>query len=87
MTNSPKSKPTGRFGLSIDALPGGLQLFIKNGNEDAMVIGLPKRQARAFANRILHELDFQDRRRKRRPSTPHLFGDDLMNWGKGGDAK
>jgi hypothetical protein len=86
MSNPPKSKPTGRFGLSIDALPGGVQLFIKNGNEDALVVGLPKRQARAFANRILHELDFQDGRRERRPSTPHLFGNDLLEWNKGGNA-
>lgn len=87
MSNHPKSKPTGRFGLSIDALPGGVQLFLKNGNEDSVVVGLPKRQARALANRILHELDFQDGRRERRPSTPHLFGDDLMGWAKGGDFK
>lgn len=86
MSNPPKSKPTGKFGMSIDALPGGVQLFIKNGNEDAVVVGLPKRQARAFANRILHELDFQDGRRERRPSTPHLFGNDLLNWNKGGNA-
>lgn len=87
MSTPAKSKPTGRFGLSIDALPGGVQLFIKNGNEDFVVVGLPKRQARAFANRLLHELDFQDGRRERRPSTPHLFGDDLIAWVKGGDAK
>jgi hypothetical protein len=83
MSNPAKSKATGRFGLSIDPLPGGVQLFIKNGSEDFVVVGLPKRQARAFANRILHELDFQDGRRERRPSTPHLFGDDLMAWTKG----
>lgn len=87
MSNPPKSKPTGKFGMSIDALPGGVQLFIKNGNEDAVVVGLPKRQARAIANRILHELDFQDGRRERRPSTPHLFGNDLLNWNKGGNAE
>ncbi len=87
MSNPPKSKPTGKVGMSIDALPGGVQLFIKNGNEDAVVVGLPKRQARAFANRILHELDFQDGRRERRPSTPHLFGNDLLNWNKGGEAE
>jgi hypothetical protein len=74
------SNPNGRFGLSIDALPGGVQIFIINGNGDAVVVGLPKRQAKAFANRILHEIDFQDGQRARRPSTPHLFGEDLLDW-------
>ena len=86
MSNPPKSKPTGRFGLSIDALPGGVQLFIKNGNGNWVLVGLPKRQARAFANRILHELDFQDGRKARRPSTPHLFGKDLFDRTEKGDT-
>lgn len=86
MINAPKFKPTGKFGLSIDALPGGVQICIRNGNGDSVLVGLPKRQAKAFANRILHEIDFQDGRRARRPSTPHLFGDDLFDWSKKGCA-
>lgn len=80
MNNPPNFKPTGRFGLSIDTLPGGVQIFIRNGNGDSVLVGLPKRQAKAFANRILHECDFQDGRRARRPSSPHLFGQDIFDW-------
>lgn len=80
MNNPPNIKPTGRFGLSIDTLPEGVHIFITNGNGNSVLVGLARRQAKAFANRILHEIDFQEGKRDRRPSTPHLFGQDLIGW-------
>lgn len=68
-----------KTGLSIDPFDGGqfIQIGISFcGAKSAVLTGIPKRQARAIANRILQELDYAEGRRARRPSTPHIFYDD-----------
>lgn len=69
-----------RTGLSIDPLSkGGVQLsFCFKGAKRAVMTGIPKRQARAIANRILQELDYAEGLLARRPSSPHIFYDDLV---------
>lgn len=63
-----------RTGVMIDALGGGdIQLSLCfPGATAAVLTGIPKRQARAIANRILHEIEFAEGKRHRRPSSPHI---------------
>lgn len=67
-----------KSGASIDPIgKSQIQLFVVNrftGNYVLTII--PKRQARAFANRILHEIEYAEGKRVRRPSTPHLDWDE-----------
>lgn len=68
--------------FAIDALGNGdISLAIMPttaGKPDITIVGIPKRQARALANRILHEIDYAEGRRLKRPSTPHLPFIDLQ---------
>ncbi len=68
---SEESQPN-RTGLFIDALgKGDIQLgFCFPGATAAVLTGIPKRQARAIANRILHEIDYAEGRKPRRPGPP-----------------
>lgn len=79
MDNDRKSN---RTGLMIDALgDGNIQLaFCFPGAKVAVLTGIPKRQARAIANRILHEIDYAEGRRPRRPSEPHIGYEDLVQF-------
>ena len=69
-----------RTGLMIDALGNGdVQLsFCRKDTKAAYMTGIPKRQARAIAHRILHEIDFAEGRRSRRPSSPHIGYEDRV---------
>lgn len=69
-----------RTGLMIDPLGNGdIGLaFCFKGAKSAVLTGIPKRQARAIANRILHEIDYAEGKRPRRPGTPHIDYDDLV---------
>lgn len=69
-----------RTGLFIDAFGNGdVQLsFCFKGAKMAVLTGIPKRQARAIANRILHEIDYAEGRKARRPSSPHISYDDRV---------
>lgn len=71
MNEQPKSN---RTGLMIDALGNGdVQLaFCFAGASSVVLTGIPKRQARAIAMRILHEIDYAEGKRARRPSSPHI---------------
>jgi hypothetical protein len=72
-----------KTGLSIDPGPNnnGVQLaFCFPGAKIAVLTGIPPRQARAIANRILQELDFREGKRARRPSSPHIFYDDFVEF-------
>ena len=71
--------------IYIDALGNGdIQLAITSDRPDKVnkanriITGLPQRTARALANRILHELDFAEGKRDRRPSTPHLSYHEIL---------
>lgn len=76
MTNS------NRTALSIDALGNGdIQLaFCFPHATSAVLTGIPKRQARAIAMRILHEIDYAEGHRPRRPSSPHIAYEDRVIW-------
>ncbi len=67
--------PDKKSGASIDPIgTRQIQIAIQNGATGNHVLTImPHRQARAFANRILHEIEFAEGKRDRRPSTPHLF--------------
>lgn len=67
-------KKSSRTGLMIDPLGGGdIQIALCFPNAKAAVLtGIPKRQARAIANRILHEIEYAEGTRSRRPSSPHI---------------
>lgn len=79
MSSQPKSN---RTGLMIDALGNGdVQLaFCFPGATTAVLTGIPKRQARAIAMRILHEIDYAEGLRPRRPSSPHIAYEDRVIW-------
>lgn len=71
--------------LTIDALGNGdIQLAISSDRPDQkstcnrIITGMSKRTARALANRILHEIDFAEGKRSRRPGTPHLTFTELL---------
>lgn len=70
--------------ITLDALGGGdITLSVARGDSSTkerrhVITGMPKRQARALANRILHEIEYAEGRRARRPSSPFLFFDDLQ---------
>lgn len=68
--------------VTIDALGGGdiqLAFWRKVGGKDRQLItGLAKRQARALANRILHEIDHAEGKRAKRPSNPHMDYAELL---------
>lgn len=68
-----------RSSVWIDSLgEGDLTLSLFRNGKDHITTGIPKRQARALANRIIHELDFAEGRRQRRPSSPHLYWNELQ---------
>ena len=77
MIDQPKAN---RTGLSIDALGNGdIQLaFCFPGATTAVLTGIPKRQARAIAMRILHEIEYAEGRRPRRPGNPHIGYEDRV---------
>lgn len=64
--------------IAIDRLQDGVTLYVSRLGEQGVVVGLNARAARALANRILHELDYQDGKRSRRPSSPHLRFDEKI---------
>lgn len=69
--------------IIIDALGNGdismaVGRDVEQGGGKMTIVGLPKRQARALANRILHEIAYAEGKRPRRPSSPFLFFDDLQ---------
>jgi hypothetical protein len=68
--------------ICLDALGDGditLGVFRNDPHEEKMIIvGIPRRQAKAIAIRILHEIDYADGKRARRPSSPHLFFKELQ---------
>lgn len=68
--------------ICIDALgDGDISLYLRRGEGCDMrcvIVGIPKRQGKTLANRILHEIAFAEGRRPRRPSTPHLFFNELQ---------
>ena len=70
--------PDKKSGASIDPIgTGQVQIAIQNSATGKHVLTImPHRQARAFANRILHEIEFAEGKRTRRPSTPHFFWDE-----------
>ena len=56
----------------LDALgEGDISMAVIRGDK-IVIVGIPKRQARALANRILHEIDYAEGNRARRPSCPSL---------------
>lgn len=73
-----------RSSIWIDNLGGGdikISAFRDTGEPalgKALTLGIPKRQARAIANRILHEIDFAEGKRARRPSEPHIHFEELL---------
>ena len=77
MTDQPKPS---RTGLYIDALGNGdIQLAVSfAGATSAVLTGIPKRQARAIAMRILHEIDYAEGKKPRRPGSPHIHYDDRV---------
>lgn len=76
---SEEAKPN-RTGLFIDALGGGdIQLaFCFQGARSAVLTGIPKRQAKAIANRILQEIAYAEGKAARRPGSPHIHYDDRV---------
>lgn len=71
--------------ITIDPLGNGdIQLAITSDRQDAtstcnrIITGMPKRTAKALAHRILHEIEFAEGKRQRRPSTPHLAFKELL---------
>jgi hypothetical protein len=55
---------------------GDIQLAITSDRQDAtstcnrIITGMPKRTAKALAHRILHEIEFAEGKRQRRPHAP-----------------
>lgn len=72
-----------RTWLTLDALGNGdvqiaITRDIANAKRTSIITGIPKRQAVAMANRILHEVDFAEGKKSRRPGNPHLDWPELM---------
>ena len=69
---------TAKSSIWIDTLGDGDLSISVHRDDKVMIVGVPKRQARALANRILHEIDFAEGRRDRRPGTPSLYFTELQ---------
>jgi hypothetical protein len=66
--------------VTLDSLPGGVSIYVNGASGKDVLFSMKKRQARALANRILQECDYQDGLCQRRPSSPHLHFNEIYKW-------